>query len=303
MSARSADALQQLPADLAGRLRALRGVDDLVLNVALAQLRDRRWATPALAAALQMNAPAVSKRVQRARQRHTEAREARAQRRAPAQGRHDDRARALEYQRARAAVAAMQLPKPPRVHMMSDGRRLDRETVERLRSWQQSAAKVNGATPVDHPAREDSEKLSAELNRLVVQEKFSPYYLSRELEVSPRAVTSRLERHHYRKPCPSVAGTASGEYYGRKIGDPGQGAPRLTRTERDQLRQAWADHQRSAGADSPATRNRLTGRLVTLMNGFLQRGFTLANLAQAMSTTERRVRHGDLRDVLEAVAG
>ena len=48
---------------------------------------------------------------------------------------------------------------------------------------------------------------------------YRPYYLARELGVTHRAITSRLERHGYRTPCPSVRGTPSGMYRGHKIGE------------------------------------------------------------------------------------
>lgn len=265
MATRQGSSRQAVPAGLAQQLRDLRDANNPLLNVLLAACRSQRWSTPTLAAELEMNAPQVSKRIERARSRLGDA--------------------ALAE-----AVASFAIPKPTKIHAMIDGKQLPAERIAALRDTQQIASRVNGALPKQHPHRQLSERYSAELNRLVVDEGYSSYYLARVLEVSHRAITSRLERHHFRDPCPSVAGTASGVYYGRKIGDPGQGAPRLTPQERAELRELWQAHlDGRRGA-----RDQLTMQL----RHHLGRGFSLANLAQTMSTKSSRVRYGALQEAL-----
>jgi hypothetical protein len=173
---------------------------------------------------------------------------------------------------------------------MINGQQLDATAIAKLKRMQLTASRVNGAMPAAHPDRRVGERFSAELNRLVTEEGFTPYYLARVLQVSHRAITSRLERHHFRDPCPSVAGTASGLYFGRKIGDPGQGAPRLTREERAELRALW-----QSARDEPAAR----GKLAAGLRGYLREGFTLANLSQTMSTKDSKIHSGQLAAVLD----
>lgn len=281
MTTRTGLSPQDLPADFAALLRSLRDVDNPLLNALLNACRAKGWKTPSLARGLGMADPAVGKRVQRARQHAAEA----------AAG---DPRRAAEQQRITAVLAAHQIPDLPKVQAMIDGRQLDPEKIERLRGMQTIAARVNGARPADHPDRRISELLSALLAELVTAG-FSPYYLAAVMGVSHRAITSRLERHHYRQPPPSVAGTSSGEYFGRKIGDEGHGAPRLTREEREELRAAWA---RYAAAGSERTRVRWRNHLARQLTQYRERGFSLANLAQAISTPDHRVRYASLQQVL-----
>jgi hypothetical protein len=255
---------QEVPRDAAEQLRALLGVDNVLLNALLAAYRGRGWRTPTLAAALALNPPAVSKRIERAR------------------ARGDDPGLV-------AAVARFSIPDPPRIQAMINGQQLDGTAIAKLKQMQLTASRINGAVPAGHPDRRVGEQFSAELNRLVTEEGFTPYYLARVLGVSHRAITSRLERHHFRDPCPSVAGTASGLYFGRKIGDPGQGAPRLTREERAELRALW-----ETGRDDGPARGKLTAAL----RGYLREGFTLANLSQTMSTRETKIHSGQLAAVL-----
>lgn len=255
---------QEVPEAAAAQLRALLGVDSILLNALLAAYRERGWRTPTLAEALALNPPAVSKRIERARSRG------------------DD-------PRLTAALAKIPIPDPPKIQAMINGQRLDAPSIARLKRMQLTASRVNGAMPAGHPDRRVGEQFSAELNRLVTEENFTPYYLARVLGVSHRAITSRLERHHFRDPCPSVAGTASGLYFGRKIGDPGQGAPRLTREERAELRALWRSVQ-----DEPAAR----AKLAAALRGYLREGFTLANLSQTMSTRDSKIHSGQLAAVL-----
>jgi hypothetical protein len=269
MTASRAGTRQQLPEGFAAQLRALLDVDNALLNTLLAASRDKGWSTPSLAVALDRNPPAVSKRIERARAQH---------------GNHP-----LQIAAA-AATAGYTIPEAPKTHAMIDGKQLDAEKIAALREMQLIASRVNGAMPVAHPARRVSEQYSAELDRLVSKEGYTPYYLSKILGISHRAVTSRLERHHFRDPCPSVDGTPSGIYFNRKIGDVGQGAPRLSAEQRAELRtlwQAYSDGKRGS-------RTRLAGKLT----GYLEHGFTLANLSQTMSTRDARVRYGALQDVL-----
>lgn len=114
----------------------------------------------------------------------------------------------------------IEVPEPRRIQAMMNGQRLPLTEVERLLGMKEIASRVNGAMPADHPDRRISEAYTAELAQLVSKKGFTPYYLAKELGVTHRAITSRLERHGYRKPCPSVAGTPSGQYRGRKIGEP-----------------------------------------------------------------------------------
>lgn len=186
---------QQVPEAEAAQLRALLDVDGVLLNALLAAYRAKGWRTPPLATALGLNPPAVSKRIERARRRG------------------DDPA-------LTARLAGHPIPEPPQVCATRDGQQLDDAAIAELRQMQLVASRVNGAMSSQHPDRRVSEQFSAELNRLVTQEGFTSYYLARVLDLTHRAITSRLERHLYRDPCPSVAGTPSGEYHNRKIGDP-----------------------------------------------------------------------------------
>ena len=135
--------------------------------------------------------------------------------------------RAMAYtQPARPDISEVEIPEPPpRPAAMMDGKKLKDEEIAELRRLKEMAAQVNGATPseiepgVKHPLRQASEDYSARLNHLIAKRGFTPYYLARELDVTHRAITSRLERHGYRTPCPSVQGTPSGTYRGRKIGE------------------------------------------------------------------------------------
>lgn len=304
MNTPSIPAQRDLPTPFAERLRSLRDVDNALLNALLAACRDQGWPTPALARGLDMNAPAVSKRIQRARKHQADARAARQTRRAARHGAPLAAAawaarqtQITDYERVRAQVAREQVPAFEKIHAMADGRRLDRATVTQLQAWQQISSRVRGSTPADSEDREISKKLSALLHQLIEEQGFTAYYLSQELNVSPRAITSRLERHQHRDPCPSVAGTSSGTYFGRKIGDPGAGAPRLGHQPRQQLRTSWARYR---SADNPRTREQARLELISQLREYLAQDFTLANLAQAMSTGGCRVRFNELRAAFAA---
>jgi hypothetical protein len=262
---------QEVPADFADQLRALLNVDNPLLGALLAASRDKGWSAPALAAGLQMNPPAVSKRVERARIRGLD-------------------------ERLTRELARFRIPEPEHNRVMLDGRRLPGTRIAELQRKQKVASRINGATPADHNDRKVSEELAAELNQLVNVEHFSPYYLAGEIGTTHRAITSRLERHGYRTPCPSVAGTASGVYHRRRIGDPGQGAPRLTREQRAVLRGAWVGYR---GAETDQERSKARFELRELLLPYLAGGFTLANLAGAISTKDIRVRYPQLRQVLD----
>lgn len=201
MESRRSLSPQEVPEGFGALLRQLRDDDRSgVLNALLAACRTQGWRTPSLAKALQMNPPAVSKRIERARR----------------QARNNEPG----WRDVAAEVEKVEIPKAPQVQAMIDGKQLPDDKIQELLQMQRVAARVNGAMPADHPSRRVSEALSQELNRLIAEEGFSPYYLARVLGRSHRAITSRLERHHFRDPCPSVAGTPSGEYRNRKIGDP-----------------------------------------------------------------------------------
>jgi len=137
-----------------------------------------------------------------------------------------DLTKAAAYEtKSRPDVSDIVIPEPRRVQAMMNGQRLPLQDVERLKQMQAVASRVNGAMAADHPDRVVSERYTAELNDLITQKGFTPYYLAKELGVTHRAITSRLERHGYREPCPSVVGTPSGVYRGRKIGDAEKAEP------------------------------------------------------------------------------
>jgi hypothetical protein len=293
---------QQVPHDLAVLLRTLQATDDPMFNTALVAARIKGWKPPVLANVLQMKPAAVSKRIERA-QRRQDAAEAAAEVLAAAEAAEGvDQAplrRLVDEQRQLTEqMQKLVIPVPEPAGAMDDGRQPVPDWIAELRAMQQVARKVNGAMPVGHPSRRVSERFSAELNRLIKEEGFTPSYLAQVLQISHRAVTSRLERHSMRAPCPSVAGTASGRYFGRKIGDPGQGAPRLTRDQRAELRNLWLRYHEVVAKGAREGR-RLA--LAAKLREYIEQGFTLANLAQTMNTQDMRVRYGELRTVLAGV--
>jgi biotin operon repressor len=255
---------QMVPEPFAAQLRALFRDHSPHLGPLLAAYHAARWKTPALAAALGMNASAVSKRIERAKK--------------------DPELEAMM------ASGEIVIPKPEKIHAMLGGKQLPKEKIAELLEMQRPASRVNGALQAGHPDRIIGEMFSRELYRLVTEDGISPYYLAQVLGVSHRAVTSRLERHGYRLPPPSVAGTPSGFYYGRKIGDPGEGAPRISREQRAELRQLWRAQLEGRRGAAAAMAAKLTE--------YLDQGFSLANLAQTMSNHDLRVRFTALQDVL-----
>lgn len=296
MESRRGGVYQQVPEDFAVRLRELRAAEHPMFNLALAVASNKKWRTPTLASVLEMSSAAVSKRIERVRS---------AEHLTPPQldaapdVEHDRlladyAARWREVEERLRQIALFEIPDPVPVRATIDGRRLDPDRIAQLQEMQRTASKVNGAMPPGHPARRVSEAFSIALDRLINDEGFTPYYLAGVLGISHRAVTSRLERHNMRTPCPSVAGTASGGYYGRKIGDPGQGAPRLSHEQRTELRELW---QRYVAA-GPSVRGRRRRELAEKLGEYTEQGFTLANLAQTMSTEEIRVRYGGLQAAL-----
>lgn len=296
MTDRPGPPLQEVPEADAKRLRALKAQDNPLLNALLDAYRGKGWPAASLAAALEMNKPAISKRIERARRL--------AARAAPElQGLTSEQAEVAtwefqqhqqEQRRIRQAVELSVIPAPPpRPRAMIDGRQLPAEVISDLRRMQRIASRVNGATPKNHPSRRISEQFSEELHRLVTDEDVSEYYLAEALSVTPRAVTSRLERHHFRDPCPSVAGTTSGVYHDRRIGDPGVGAPRLSAEARTALRTAWAELHDDTRAWQPGERTAAVQDLQDAVRAHLADGFTLANLAQSM-----KLRYGTLQAFL-----
>lgn len=259
-------ARQQVPEDFAELLRNLGETNIPLLNALLAASRSAGWSAPALAAAVGQRPPTISKRIERARSRD------------------EDPAIAAD-------LATIRIPKPEKINAMIGGKRLPPEKIEELKRMQPVASRVNGALPAGHPHRRIGQAYSAELHRLVDEEGYSPYYLSKVLAVSHRAIASRLERYGWRKPPPSVAGTPSGLYHNRKIGDPGQGAARISRPQRAELRALWAAYV----ANRRGSRKALASKL----QDYLESGFTLANLAQTMSNENLRVRYTALQAALE----
>lgn len=129
--------------------------------------------------------------------------------------------KAIDYRQTEAVdISGVEIPSPPeRIPAMMNGQRLTLAEIQDLKEMQVVSARVNGALPAGHEYRKVSEKYSAKLHQLISKRGFTPYYLARELGVTHRAITSRLERHGFRTPCPSVQGTPSGVYRGRKIGE------------------------------------------------------------------------------------
>lgn len=209
MQARRSLPLQGVPEEFATLLNRLHDDEDPLLNLVLAAARSKGWRTPALAETIGLRASAVSKRVERAR------RQVRGEQTSMTAA---ELQKAIDKAMARHAPG-LDVPRPQQLQVTLDGKQLPAAAIAELKEMQEVSARVNGAMGKEHPSRRVSEQFSAKLQRYV-DEGFTPYYLARVLDLSHRAITSRLERHHFRTPCPSVAGTPSGEYRNRKIGDP-----------------------------------------------------------------------------------
>lgn len=97
-------------------------------------------------------------------------------------------------------------PKPVRPRLL-----VGDELASQLREMQRVAATVNGATPADAPERAVSIRFTAMLQALIEQG-VTLYHLAQVLGVQYNALTSRLARHGYRAPSPSLAGQ---RYLGR----------------------------------------------------------------------------------------
>ncbi len=211
MQTRWSPSPQEVPHDFCVLLRRARDADrGIMFNALLAAAAARRWRARSLASALDrpeapVSAAAVSKRIER--------------------GRRAMRDRDPGWLEVADEVARIDIPEAPPARVVVKENTLPPAKIAELLEMQEVSSKVTGAMPADHPSRRVSERFSAELNRLVNEENIRPSYLARELGRSHRAIISRLERHHYRRPCPSVAGTPSGEYRNRKIGDPMQASP------------------------------------------------------------------------------
>lgn len=76
------------------------------------------------------------------------------------------------------------------------------DIAERLRKMQRIAAKVNGSTPADDPARQVSEEFTAALDT-AIRQGVTIAELARTLNVTYRTITHRLARHGYRRGAPS----------------------------------------------------------------------------------------------------
>lgn len=81
--------------------------------------------------------------------------------------------------------------------------RIQSEAAEELRAMHAIARTVNGGTLSNDPRRQVSVNFTACLARLVEQG-YSIKEISRVLGIHRFAVTSRLARHGYREPCPSL---------------------------------------------------------------------------------------------------
>lgn len=94
-------------------------------------------------------------------------------------------------------------PLPPRVVKPT----LTSDQTAELRELAAVARRVNGRTPLDHPDRVVSARLSELLDDYVRRAGMSMNYLARVLGVTQPAVRHRLARHGYRPASPSQAGT------------------------------------------------------------------------------------------------
>ncbi|MEU0818949.1 hypothetical protein [Streptomyces mirabilis] len=80
--------------------------------------------------------------------------------------------------------------------------RVEPGVAEKLREMQRIAAKVNGATPADDPARQVSEEFTAALDA-AIRQGVTIAELARTLDVAYHTITHRLARHGYRRGAPS----------------------------------------------------------------------------------------------------
>jgi hypothetical protein len=175
---------QTLPADFAAQLRRLREQKDPRYGATLIVARMNGWTCQALAAALGVSRQAV------------EQASARAEVNAP--GRIPDVPLPPRKPQPEA--------KPPRRRLL-----VNEELAERLRDMQRIAATVNGAMPSDAPERAVSEEFTALLFSLTEQG-VSVKHLAEAIGVWPNTVSSRLARHGYKEPSPSLVGN---RYLGR----------------------------------------------------------------------------------------
>jgi hypothetical protein len=121
-------------------------------------------------------------------------------------------------QRVAKAEPAVNLPEVPPVprrdnQMPNPKRRLElkQELIDELLEMQAVARTVNGAMHPENPARRVSEQFSAQIAAYVDQG-VTVYYLAQVLGVHHNAIFTRLARHGYRDPAPSLVGTP-GEAY------------------------------------------------------------------------------------------
>lgn len=127
-------------------------------------------------------------------------------------------------------ISDVEIPVPVRGRRaMLDGRTLTDPEIEKLREMARIARHTNGAAEVGDEARLISEEYTRQLRHLTqpVEEGgrgFTMYYLAKVIRVTPRAIRSRLERHGFLPPVPSIAGTPSGVYLNKKIGGSRKGA-------------------------------------------------------------------------------
>ena len=76
------------------------------------------------------------------------------------------------------------------------------DETRRLKTLFGRATRVNGSTAADHPDRAASVELTELINKLVGRE-ITCYRIAKILDVTPRAIAARLERHGFRPPMPS----------------------------------------------------------------------------------------------------
>jgi hypothetical protein len=126
-------------------------------------------------------------------------------------------------------LSDIEIPEPDGELGQRDGKRLDKETLGRLRELADKSSRTNGATRVDDESRRAGVEYAALLDELIRPPErggrgFTVAYLARLIPRTDRALTATLERHGYREPAPSIRDKPAGRYVNRRIGDPRDGA-------------------------------------------------------------------------------
>lgn len=168
--------MTEVPQDFADILRGMRDTEDPRLNTTLAHAHRNGWSLQDLGDVFGVSFQAIQQRVRRC----------------------------ADYLTSELPHIPLpprpptRLPEPPRRQRL----RVRPEIAQRLREMQQRAAKVNGATPPDHPDRAVAAEYTLMLHRLI-QQGVSAYHLASVVGVSVDAIQFRLGRHGYRPLPPS----------------------------------------------------------------------------------------------------